>query len=107
MLRVIAALFLGVLLLSGCSGLITVENDVQAYSTLPAMPARASYRFEWLPSQQVDAVLGAFQPLGGPDNANIIPHKTADFRPCLLDHDFFVAIRHPAFIPWLYGWRFG
>lgn len=54
MLRVIAALFLGVLLLSGCSGLITVENDVQAYSTLPAMPARASYRFEWLPSQQVD-----------------------------------------------------
>lgn len=54
MVRTIAALLLGVWLLSGCSGMITVDNEVRAYSTLPGPPARATYRFEWLPSQQVD-----------------------------------------------------
>ncbi|MBU6503921.1 MAG: DUF4136 domain-containing protein [Burkholderiales bacterium] len=54
MMRLTAALLFGVLLLSGCSGMITVENDVRAYSTLPAIPARATYRFERLPSQQAD-----------------------------------------------------
>jgi hypothetical protein len=55
MVRTIAALLWAVWLLSGCSGMITVDNDVQAYSTLPGTPAPATYRFEWLPSQQVDA----------------------------------------------------
>lgn len=55
MVRAIAALCLGVMLLSGCSSIIVVDSDVQAYSTLPAMPARAGYRFERLPSQQSDA----------------------------------------------------
>lgn len=55
MVRAIAALCLGVMLLSGCSSIVVVDSDVQAFSTLPAMPARAGYRFERLPSQQSNA----------------------------------------------------
>src|SRR5690606_1887533 len=58
-----------------------------------------------LSAQHVDAVLGAFQSFGGPDNADIIPHETADFRPCLLDNHFFVTVSNAAFVPWLDGRR--
>jgi predicted DNA repair protein MutK len=44
-----------------------------------------------LAAQQVDAVLGAFQPLGGAHDAHKIPHELADFAPALLDHDLFVC----------------
>lgn len=43
------------LLLSGCAINRVVESDVQAFSTLSAAPANATYRFERLPSQQVQA----------------------------------------------------
>ena len=40
-----------------------------------------------------------FQPLGGADDAHEIPHELADFAPALVDDDFLVTIRNPAFIP--------
>lgn len=50
-LRLCTALFLG-WLLTGCASTYLLENNVQAFSGLPAMPANTSYRFERLPSQQ-------------------------------------------------------
>ena len=49
--------------------------------------------------QQVDPVLGALEPLGRPDDADIIPHEAADLAPGLGDHDFLVAVGNPAFVP--------
>jgi hypothetical protein len=42
----------GAALLAGCSGMRIVDSDVNAYSTLSAVPAGATYRFERLPSQE-------------------------------------------------------
>ena len=39
-------------LLSGCAGGYLLDNSVQSFSSLPAVPAQATYRFERLPSQQ-------------------------------------------------------
>jgi predicted small secreted protein len=39
--------------LAGCSTTRLVDTDVQAFSTVAAIPAGASYRFERLPSQQL------------------------------------------------------
>jgi hypothetical protein len=49
-----AALFAG-WLLSGCASGYLLDNDVQAFSSLPTLPAQAGYRFERLPSQQEPA----------------------------------------------------
>jgi len=38
--------------LAGCSTTRLVDSDVQSFSSLPAIPAGATYRFERLPSQQ-------------------------------------------------------
>jgi predicted small secreted protein len=38
--------------LAGCSTTRLVDSNVQSFSSLPAVPAGASYRFERLPSQQ-------------------------------------------------------
>jgi hypothetical protein len=38
--------------LAGCASTYLLENNVQAFSGLPAVPANPSYRFERLPSQQ-------------------------------------------------------
>jgi hypothetical protein len=40
------------LLLSGCATTYTLDNTVQSFSQLTALPSPASYRFERLPSQQ-------------------------------------------------------
>jgi Domain of unknown function (DUF4136) len=50
-----AAIFLVALCLSGCSGMRLVDNQVESFSTLSALPAPATYRFERLPSQQANA----------------------------------------------------
>ena len=42
-------------LLSGCAGTYVLDNNVQAFSHLTALPAQATYRFERLPSQQSPA----------------------------------------------------
>ena len=39
-------------LLAGCATTYTVDNTVQSFSQLAALPAPATYRFERLPSQQ-------------------------------------------------------
>jgi len=39
-------------LLSGCATGYLLDNQVQAFSSLPALPAQPTYRFERLPSQQ-------------------------------------------------------
>jgi len=38
--------------LAGCSTTRLVDSNVQSFSTLPAIPSGATYRFERLPSQQ-------------------------------------------------------
>ncbi len=42
-------------LLSGCATSFVLDNKVQAFSSLPALPAQPTYRFERLPSQQATA----------------------------------------------------
>jgi hypothetical protein len=49
--RLLALAVMAIALLSGCAGPYQLENDVQAFSSLSALPAPASYRFETLPSQ--------------------------------------------------------
>jgi hypothetical protein len=39
-------------LLTGCATSYVVDNTVQSFSSLPALPAQAGYRFERLPLQQ-------------------------------------------------------
>ena len=51
-------------------------------------------------AQQLDPVRGAFQPLVGPYDADIIPHETPQFVPVMGDDDFFVRIGDAAFVPW-------
>ena len=38
-------------LLSGCATSYVLDNNVQAFSSLPAVPPNPTYRFERLPSQ--------------------------------------------------------
>ena len=40
------------LLLTGCASTYTLDNTVQSFSQIPALPQPATYRFERLPSQQ-------------------------------------------------------
>lgn len=48
----LALALLGAGLLSGCATGYLLDNQVQAFSSLPSLPAPPSYRFERLPSQQ-------------------------------------------------------
>ena len=41
-------------LLTGCATSYVLDNQVQSFSALPALPASATYRFERLPLQQAD-----------------------------------------------------
>lgn len=45
-------LCLAVSLLAGCASTLLVDSNVQSFSSLTALPAQPSYRFERLPSQQ-------------------------------------------------------
>ena len=49
--------------------------------------------------QQTNPVLGTQQALGGSYNADVIPHKAAQFIPVVRDNDFFIGIGDAAFIP--------
>ena len=46
------ALVLATVLLSGCATSYVLDNDVQSFSSLTALPSQPTYRFERLPSQQ-------------------------------------------------------
>lgn len=48
-----SALVLASALLSGCATSYVLDNDVQSFSSLTALPAQPTYRFERLLSQQV------------------------------------------------------
>lgn len=51
-LKLAAGVTLGVAVLSGCATSFVVDNTVQSFSGLTALPVPATYRFERLPSQQ-------------------------------------------------------
>ena len=47
-----SALVLATVLLSGCATSYVLDSNVQSFSSLTALPAQPTYRFERLPSQQ-------------------------------------------------------
>jgi uncharacterized protein DUF4136 len=51
-LRLLAAAVVAGWLLTGCAGGYLLDNNVQSFSQLTALPAQPTYRFERLPSQQ-------------------------------------------------------
>lgn len=53
--RLLGWIVLAALLLSGCATGYLLDNNVQSFSGLAAMPAQPTYRFERLPSQQSPA----------------------------------------------------
>jgi hypothetical protein len=69
-----AALLGASLLLSGCATGYLLDNTVQSFSSLPALPAPATFRFERLPSQQADPAQATLEAMAAPALA------TAGFR---------------------------
>jgi hypothetical protein len=51
-MRLLGWFVLAALLLSGCASGYLLDNSVQSFSSLSALPAQPTYRFERLPSQQ-------------------------------------------------------
>jgi hypothetical protein len=51
-LRLVALLVLAAAMLSGCATSYVLDNNVQSFSNLAALPAPPTYRFDRLPSQQ-------------------------------------------------------
>ena len=51
-LRVVGLLVLAAAALSGCATSYNLDNSVQSFSSLAALPAQPTYRFDRLPSQQ-------------------------------------------------------
>lgn len=49
--------------LSGCAAGYLLDNRVQSFSSLPALPAAPTYRLERLPSQQADPVQAQIESL--------------------------------------------
>ena len=69
MLRLIRYLFAAAaaaLLLSGCASTYLLDNQVQSFSQLPALPAQPTYRFERMLSQQADPAQQALEALADP-----------------------------------------
>jgi hypothetical protein len=54
------------LLLSACASTYLLDNQVQSFSQLPAIPAQPTYRFERSLSQQVDPAQQALEALADP-----------------------------------------
>lgn len=54
-LRLLRWMSLAAPLLSGCATGFLLDNDVQSFSSLTALPAQPGYRFDRLPSQQSPA----------------------------------------------------
>lgn len=53
--RLLGLVLIAVAVLSGCAGGYLLDNHVQSFSHLTALPAQPTYRFERLPSQQAPA----------------------------------------------------
>ncbi len=65
LLRGLGLALLPLLLLGGCATHYVLDNNVQSFSSLPAVPAGATYRFERLPSQQGAAYQAQFEEMAG------------------------------------------
>ncbi len=52
--------------LAGCATGYLLDNNVQSFSTLPALPANPAYRFERLPSQQASPGQAQLEALADP-----------------------------------------
>src|SRR5690606_25982711 len=59
-------LLLAAVALSGCATGYLLDNQVQSFSHLTAVPAPATYRFDRLPSQQADPAQAALEALADP-----------------------------------------
>jgi outer membrane murein-binding lipoprotein Lpp len=64
--RLFMAAATAVLVLAGCASTYKLDNQVQSFSHLPAMPAQPSYRFERSLSQQADPAQQALEALADP-----------------------------------------
>jgi hypothetical protein len=66
LLRFLSAAVAAVVLLSGCAGTYLLDNQVQAFTQLPALPAQPTFRFERSLSQQQDPAQAALEALADP-----------------------------------------
>lgn len=64
--RWLAALWVSFGLLSGCATSYLLDNQVQSFSGLQALPANPTYRFERLPSQQAQPAQNQLEALADP-----------------------------------------
>jgi hypothetical protein len=64
--RFLLAAVAATLLLSGCAGSYLLDNQVQSFSQLTAMPAQPTFRFERSLSQQADPAQQALEGLADP-----------------------------------------
>ena len=64
--RWLGALCLSAWLLSGCATSYLLDNQVQSFSGLPALPANPTFRFERLPSQQAQPEQNQLEALADP-----------------------------------------
>jgi len=64
--RFLLAAAAAALLLCGCAGTYLLDNQVQSFSQLPALPAQPTFRFERTLSQQADPVQQALEGLADP-----------------------------------------
>lgn len=62
----ILSLLLAAAALSGCATSYLLDNEVQSFSHLTALPAPATYRFDRLPSQQADPAQAALEAMADP-----------------------------------------
>ena len=65
-LRSLSIVVLAAGVLSGCATGYRLDNQVQSFSGLPALPANPTYRFERLPSQQTDPNQAQLEALADP-----------------------------------------
>jgi hypothetical protein len=65
-LRSVSVLILAAAVLSGCATGYLLDNQVQSFSGLPALPANPTYRFERLPSQHANPSQAQLEALADP-----------------------------------------
>ena len=64
--RLIGLLMIAAAALSGCATGFTLDNHVQSFSGLAALPAQPAYRFDRLPSQQAFEYQGQLEAMADP-----------------------------------------
>jgi hypothetical protein len=65
-LRLFGSAAVAAVLLSGCAGGFLLDNQVEAFSKLAAMPPQPTYRFDRLPSQNFNPSQPALEALADP-----------------------------------------